>query len=38
MNRVARIGVDVMNGGKQDEQWVRKYAGPIPKFDPQEEK
>jgi hypothetical protein len=34
----ARTGVDVMNGGKKDEQWVRKLKGPIPTFDPQQEK
>jgi hypothetical protein len=26
-----------MNGGRQVEQWVRKLAGPMPTFDPQQE-
>jgi hypothetical protein len=34
----ARTGVDAMNGGKQVEQWVRKSTGPMPTFDPQQEK
>jgi hypothetical protein len=34
----ARTGVDMMNEGKQTEQWVRKSAGPMPTFDPQQEK
>jgi hypothetical protein len=33
-----RTGADVMNGGKQDEQWVRNSVGPMPMFDPQQEK
>jgi hypothetical protein len=27
-----------MNGGKQVEKWVRKSIGPMPTFDPQQEK
>jgi hypothetical protein len=34
----ARTGTDMTNQGKQTEQWVRKSAGPIPTFDPQQEK
>jgi len=33
-----RIVDYAINGRKQDEQWVNKYAGPIPKFDAQPEK
>jgi hypothetical protein len=36
--RGARTRVDVMNEGKQTEQWVRKSIGPMPTFDPQQEK
>jgi hypothetical protein len=28
----------VTNGEKEVEQWVRKLAGPMPTFDPQQEK
>jgi hypothetical protein len=28
----------MMNGGKKTEQWVRKSAGPMPTFDPQQER
>jgi hypothetical protein len=34
----ARTGADVMNKGMQIEQWVRKSTGPMPTFDPQQEK
>jgi len=27
-----------MNGGKQTEQWLRKYVGAMPTFDPLQEK
>jgi hypothetical protein len=38
MHGGARTGVDVMNGGRKVEQWVRKSTGPMPTFDPQQEK
>jgi hypothetical protein len=38
MPRGARTGVDVKNGGKQAEKWVRNSTGPMPTFDPQQEK
>jgi hypothetical protein len=34
----ARTGADMMNGGKQSKQWVRNSVGPMPTFDPQQEK
>jgi hypothetical protein len=34
----AKTGVDTTNGGRQSEKWVRKSAGPMPTFDPQQEK
>jgi hypothetical protein len=34
----SRTGTDKTIEGKQMEQWVRKSAGPIPTFDPQQEK
>jgi hypothetical protein len=34
----ARTRVDMMNGGKQTKQWVRKSTGTMPTFDPQQEK
>jgi hypothetical protein len=33
-----RTGDYMTNGGKQVEQWVRKLVGPMPTFDPQQEK
>jgi hypothetical protein len=34
----ASTGTDRTYEGKHMEQWVRKLAGPIPAFDPQQEK
>jgi hypothetical protein len=34
----ARTGPDAMNKGMWMEKWVRKSAGPMPTFDPQQEK
>jgi hypothetical protein len=34
----ARTGVDMETQGNQIEQWVRKSAGPMPAFNPQQEK
>jgi hypothetical protein len=37
-HRGTRTWADAMNGGKKVEQWVRKSTGPMPKFDPHQEK
>jgi len=34
----ARIGADVANEGNKFEQWVRNSTGPMPMFDPHQEK
>jgi len=34
----ARTGVDMATQGNQVKQWVRKSEGPMPTFDPQQEK
>jgi hypothetical protein len=31
-------GDDIMNGEKQIEKWVRNSVGPLPTFDPKQEK
>jgi hypothetical protein len=34
----ARTGVDVKNGGKKVEKWLRKSTDPMQTFDPRQEK
>jgi hypothetical protein len=34
----ARTGTDMETQGNQMEQWVRKSVGPMPTFNPQQEK
>jgi hypothetical protein len=34
----AQTGIDMETQGNQTEQWVRKSAGPMPTFNPQQEK
>jgi len=35
---ITRIGPDVMEKGREVDQWIRKKVDPMPSFNPQKEK